>query len=98
MPKAKKALVLHDCRAYSTLSFSPHEDPQTASVYAHEGSKPDVGDYLALKAPDDQAALYRVTYVDRCYNVDPANMWIARVEFVPGAAARKLFPPLPALV
>ena len=63
-------------------------------VAAHEGKKPRVGDYLALGGTDTPA-LYRVTHVDLCMNVDPANMWIAQVEFVPGKVARTLdLPPL----
>lgn len=69
-----------------------------ATVAAHEGTKPAVGDYLALPVPGtaDGLACYRVTWVDLCMNVDPANMWIARTEFVHATDASRLFPAIPA--
>lgn len=85
---------LLDCRKtdgwMSSLSYRPRDDGRTGTVSAHEGKKPNVGDYLALDA--DEAGVmscYVVEWVDHCWNVDPANMWIARVRFVPGREIRE---------
>lgn len=92
--KECKPLVLLDCRRLVSLSFSPHNDPNTATASAHSGRKPEVGDYLAFKSGEG-LALYRATWVNHCWNVDPPHMWIAEVEFVPGRIARTLdLPPL----
>ena len=83
---AVSAPRLLDCRKVgnrmSSLSFEPNVDGRHGWVAAHEGRKPVEGDYLALG--DERPALYRVTDADWCMNVDPPNMWTAKVEFVPG--------------
>lgn len=86
---------LLDCRKgdgwMSSLSWSPtsSDGGRTGIVAAHEGAKPVEGDYLALSTGTSGLdALYVVESADHCYNVDPANMWIARVRFVPGADIR----------
>lgn len=89
----KKKPRLLDCRKIdghmSSLSFSPRSGGFEGMVAAHEGKKPNTGDYLALDNKG-QMALYRVTSVNYCMNVDPPNMWIAQVEFVPGRVAQTL--------
>lgn len=67
----------------SSLSFSPSDEGRRGVVAAHEGVKPVKGDYLALGEPDKRR-LYRVVKHNHCWNVDPPNMWIAHVEFIPG--------------
>lgn len=91
----RQAPRLLDCRKsgyrMTTLSFVPRDGGRKGTVAAHEGTKPVEGDYLALDGDDGKGdALYRVTSSDWCGNVDPANMWIARVEFVPGSEAASL--------
>lgn len=80
---------IKDGSRMSSLAYSPKEGGLTAVVSAHEGPKPVTGDYLALGTPD-KPRLYRVVKHDHCYNVDPANMWIAHVEFVPGSTIKTL--------
>ncbi len=92
---ARQEPRLLDCRKrdrwMSSLSWTPNATTSghAGTVAAHEGDKPNVGDYLALatSSPDSDAC-YVVEEVDHCWNVDPANMWIARVRFVPGADIR----------
>lgn len=88
---------LLDCRTregrMSSLSWQPRDEGRRGTVTAHEGSKPNVGDFLALSVPDDPDAMacYLVEWVDHCHGVDPAHMWIARVRFIRGSeiAGRK---------
>lgn len=85
---------LLDCRKVdgrmSSLSYTPRDDGRILSLAAHEGRKPVEGDYLILAHPDGGDVLYRVTKSDWCMNVDPANMWMATAEHVPGKVAATL--------
>lgn len=85
--------TLFDCRVLPSISWTVRDEGRELTVVAHDGRKPSKGDLLALRHPRGGAALYRCVEVDHCYNVDPANMWIARVEFVPASERIKIDPP-----
>lgn len=66
-------------------AFTPYDDGMRGSVACWSGRKPPEGDYLLLRNGPGSTR-YRVTHLNPCWNVDPATMWIARVEFAPRSA------------
>lgn len=80
----KQTFRVLDCRGFSSLSWTVVDSGQQLSISCHQGTKPNVGDFLLL--PGDSTgsmSLYRCVSVDWCWNVDPPDMWMARAEFAP---------------
>lgn len=81
--------IVIDCRKIgyrnSSVSYTPHDGGLEMSIASHEGVKPHVGDYILL-GDGESGHVYQAYSVDWCFGVDPANMWMARANWVAKAS------------